>query len=713
MVRDGIVFLMFLAFLLFLIILLVAAIVIVLVVQRRSGTASPPPSGERPIIRAERSESSHMTVSLTAKGGGTSRDETAASGSIGNYELISELGEGGMGIVYKARQATLDRIVALKVLLPNLSRKERFVQRFMREAKNAATLDHPNIITIYEVGEDKGSYYFSMKYVQGEDLDQLMERGPLSVDDAAAVVLQVAGGLAHAHERGVIHRDIKPANIILDTAGRAVITDFGIARAVWEERMTSTGMSVGTVEYMSPEQFKGGDVDEKSDIYALGATFYSLITGTSPFPGATTQEVMYKKFKESPVPPTEVNSSLPAWVDIIIARAMAEEPAERYPTADDLARDIRAGLEGALGAAPAEPKGKKAKGGEGTGAAPAQEAPEAPLGTTAPDGDGAPPAADGKGAFIPGADAGGSPPDTALTDHESFPVDRTNTGRKALIVLVGVLTAVFLFLLGSVGFWVVKHKFIPEVNNGDASGGGAPVSDGGSGGGGGLFGSGGRFDEYLDDSIIESAFADRINDDGADYYLTTIYYFEGSFTAPNRREAIVSIDDYNQCEASEVHEVWLFSCEGGWHEEFKLIEGDYCEVYAVDVDNDGTDEVEVYVTDYVMGFGGTTYYLFDVKDGYVNTVYNVYEEGLGLPSDWDYTSNHYIYFEDRDGNGILELIDELTYTYYSYSFYSEDWEYQNEEYYTYIYTFGVDEYGDLYLGQYGEPTEEAHSEDQW
>lgn len=685
---------MILLFFMVLIIFLVAAIAIVLVVQRRSGDSSSSPSGERPILRAELSESSHTTVSLKPKSGGTSRDETAASGFIGNYELISELGEGGMGIVYKARQATLDRIVALKVLLPNLSRKDRFVQRFMREAKNAATLDHPNIVTIYEVGEHDGSYYFSMKYVEGEDLDQLVERGPLSVDDASAIVLQIAGGLAHAHERGVIHRDIKPANIILDTTGRAVITDFGIARAVWEERMTSTGMSVGTVEYMSPEQFKGGDVDEKSDIYALAATFYTLITGTSPFPGATTQEVMYRKFKETPIPPTEINSSLPAWVDIVIARAMADDPDERYPTAKDFAGDIRAGLEGKLAAAPAKPEEKKEKeGDEARGAAiPAGDG-EVPPEIADGDEDAAP-AKEERQPSPPSPTGEDTAPGAALLDAELRRIDHGSQSRKALFILVGVLAAVFVFILGTIGFWILKNRIIPSlVSGGGTPGGGSPVS------GGGIFGSG--CDGSLDESIIRSVFASTTNEEGYSYDLMNVSYFEGSFTAPNRREAIVSLEDYNQSNASEISEVWLMTCEGGWNKDLLIIEGDSCEVYAVDVNGDGVDEVEAYVSNYSSGFGGTAYYLFAIKGGYVNTVYNVFgEDQLGTPNEWAYDADHYVYFEDRNGDGILELIDELTYTYYSYDYYYNEWDYQNDEYYIYVYTFGVDEYGDIYLGSY-------------
>ncbi|MBN1882396.1 MAG: protein kinase [Deltaproteobacteria bacterium] len=252
---------------------------------------------------------------------------------IGNYHLVEEIGEGGMGIVYRAKQAGLDRIVALKVLLPHLSARERFVERFLREAKNAATLDHPNIVTIYEVGEDEGTYFFSMKYMEGGDLEDELSRGPIPIEQAVDIIRQVAQGLAHAHEKGVIHRDIKPANIIVDETGRAVITDFGIARAAWEERLTDAGISMGTVEYMSPEQFRGEEPGPESDVYALGATLYHVLTGSSPFPGKTTQEVMYQKFEGALVPPTQVNTALPEWTDHVVGAAMREDRTERIQSA--------------------------------------------------------------------------------------------------------------------------------------------------------------------------------------------------------------------------------------------------------------------------------------------------------------------------------------------------------------------------------------------
>lgn len=266
---------------------------------------------------------------------------------IGNYEIIEEIGEGGMEIVYKAKQAGLERIVALKVLLPNLSRKGKFVERFMREARSAAKLEHPNIVTIYEVGQDGDSYYFSMNYVEGEDLSAALSRGPIELDKAVDVITQIAEGLAKAHKEGVVHRDIKPANVILDKEGRAVITDFGIARAAWEEKLTTTGMSMGTIEYMSPEQFEGSeDLDSRSDIYSLGATFYRMVTGVSPFPGETTQKVIYKKMQDDSPPPTQVLSSLPDWVDAVVAKAMAKGRGERYGSALEFADALKAGLGG-------------------------------------------------------------------------------------------------------------------------------------------------------------------------------------------------------------------------------------------------------------------------------------------------------------------------------------------------------------------------------
>ncbi|MBN1572690.1 MAG: protein kinase [Deltaproteobacteria bacterium] len=268
---------------------------------------------------------------------------------IGNYEIIEEIGEGGMGIVYKAKQEGLDRIVALKVLLPNLSRKKGFVERFMREARNAAKLDHPNIVTIFEVGTDDDSYFFSMKFVEGEDLADILLKGLLPLKDAVDLTCQIADGLSHAHQIGVIHRDIKPANIIVDKKGRAVITDFGIARAAWEEKLTVTGQSIGTIEYMSHEQFEGSsNLDQRTDVYSLGATFYRMITGASPYPGDTTQEIMYKKIKGDYPEPTKVNPSLPPWVDGVIAKAMEQSRNKRFKTANEFAEALRVGLAGEL-----------------------------------------------------------------------------------------------------------------------------------------------------------------------------------------------------------------------------------------------------------------------------------------------------------------------------------------------------------------------------
>ncbi len=268
---------------------------------------------------------------------------------IGNYEILEEIGEGGMGIVYKAKQKGLDRVVALKVLLPNLSRKKSFVERFMREARNAAKLDHPNIVTIFEVGTDKDSYFFSMKFVEGEDLADILLKGPLPLKDAVDLTCQIADGLSHAHQIGVIHRDIKPANIIVDKKKRAVITDFGIARAAWEEKLTVTGQSIGTIEYMSHEQFEGSsNLDQRTDVYSLGATLYRMITGASPYPGDTTQEVMYKKIKGDYPAPTEVNRSLPPWVNGVVAKAMEQSRNKRFKTASEFAEALKAGLAGEL-----------------------------------------------------------------------------------------------------------------------------------------------------------------------------------------------------------------------------------------------------------------------------------------------------------------------------------------------------------------------------
>ena len=203
---------------------------------------------------------------------------------LGRYQVVEELGRGGMGVVYRAYQPSLNRHVAIKVLPPQLSLDQQLVGRFQREARAAANLRHPNIVVIYDVGEEKGIHYIVMEYLEGRTLKQLVEEeGPLHPKRAAHIVEQVAAALDYAHQRGFVHRDVKPANIFVGPGDHVTLTDFGIAKAASEtQQLTRTGTLMGTPEYMAPEQATGGEVDHRTDLYALGVVLYQMLTGHVP-----------------------------------------------------------------------------------------------------------------------------------------------------------------------------------------------------------------------------------------------------------------------------------------------------------------------------------------------------------------------------------------------------------------------------------------------
>ncbi len=283
--------------------------------------------------------------------------------NLGGYEIIEEIGRGGMGCVYKARQPSLDRTVAVKVLLPQLAADEVFVERFLREARSIATLEHPGIVTIYDVGEADGTYYFAMQLLDGQPLDELLDDGKaLEVDAAADIVGQVAKALEFAHEAGILHRDVKPGNIIVTSSGRAVLTDFGIAQLLTDTRLTKTGTSIGSPEYMSPEQIEGKKLDARADLYSLGVVFYQMLTGRVPYEGESPVAVVYQHVK-SPVPsPRDTDPDIPERFDVVTTRLMAKLPEERFASAEELL----SGLDGRVldrgakverrGAAPGMPK---------------------------------------------------------------------------------------------------------------------------------------------------------------------------------------------------------------------------------------------------------------------------------------------------------------------------------------------------------------------
>ncbi len=264
-----------------------------------------------------------------------------------NYELDREMGRGGMGIVYRARDRRLKRMVAVKILPPELAFRSEIRSRFLREAETAAQLSHPNIVPIYSVDEADGIVYFVMACIDGETLGKhIHDRGPLPIPDARRILAEVADALAYAHLRGVVHRDIKPDNILLDGNGdRAMVTDFGIARAVIEgsdSRLTATGMAIGTPAYMSPEQAAGDrEIDGRSDLYALGVVGYQMLAGELPFVASSTPAMLVKHLSEKPVPLDQRRPDVPRDLGDAVMRLLEKEPDHRFATAGELEAALR------------------------------------------------------------------------------------------------------------------------------------------------------------------------------------------------------------------------------------------------------------------------------------------------------------------------------------------------------------------------------------
>lgn len=262
---------------------------------------------------------------------------------IGRYEIISELGQGAMGVVYRARDPLLERTVAIKTISLDLSKDEfeEFEQRFYREARSAGRLNHPNIVTIHDVGNTDNIAYMAMEYLEGVELRDILDAGEsLSLERIAEIAAQVAEGLAFAHEHGVVHRDIKPSNIMILRNGVAKITDFGIALIPSSSR-TLAGMVLGSPKYMSPEQVVGQDVDGRSDIFSLGVLLYEMLTGQPPFSGENISAVMFRILNEMPTAPRTLKPELPEAFDYIVAKALAKHPDDRYQNASDMAEDLR------------------------------------------------------------------------------------------------------------------------------------------------------------------------------------------------------------------------------------------------------------------------------------------------------------------------------------------------------------------------------------
>lgn len=269
---------------------------------------------------------------------------------IPGYQVLGKLGQGAMATVFKAKQLSLDRIVAIKVLPKRLSENREFVDRFYKEGRAAAKLNHPNIVGAYDVGEAMGYHFFVMEYIDGKTVyDMLKDAKPIEEKEALGIVVQVAKALQHAHNKGLIHRDVKPKNIMITSAGIVKLADMGLAREVddYKSATAEAGRAYGTPYYISPEQIRGEvNIDARADVYSLGATFYHMVTGRVPFEGPSPSAVMHKHLKEPITPPDHVNTRLTSAIGEIIEVMMAKNAADRYQSMSEVLEDLEAALRG-------------------------------------------------------------------------------------------------------------------------------------------------------------------------------------------------------------------------------------------------------------------------------------------------------------------------------------------------------------------------------
>jgi predicted Ser/Thr protein kinase len=262
--------------------------------------------------------------------------------TFGRYEILGKLGEGAMGVVYRARDTAIGRVVALKMLSAELGAEDELHRRFEREAEAIGRLSHPNIVTVYDLGQSNGQLYMAMELLEGDDLRSLIERKvDVPLADRVRILVQICEGLAYAHSRGVVHRDIKPANIVVTADARVKILDFGLARVATRATITRKGMILGTPDYMAPEQAMGKLVDRRSDVFSTGSVFYEFLTGEKPFKGKTLHAVLFQIIQEHPDPVLTLNPELPTRLAAVVHRMLVKDPDKRYQSLDEVGRDLQ------------------------------------------------------------------------------------------------------------------------------------------------------------------------------------------------------------------------------------------------------------------------------------------------------------------------------------------------------------------------------------